>query len=447
MKIIFIAILVAMVVVGQSAFATEQDDYTALKISEIQLGSAASAGEEYIEIANTSVDPLDMAGVIVQYKSATGVNWSVKAELSGMIAPYGRFLISNYLEQSSQPFNGGLSGTSGHIRIVIEETVLDTVGWGAADEPESMAIETHGHEQSLKRRVDEDGRLIDTQDNSTDWFISEAPSPTYDSWVAEIVTESEDDSVAASEPSPTNTTPKSPPKQTGPAQSTAKPTNSARLVLTEIYPDPVKPQTDAEHEFIEIKNPNDYAVDTAGYVIQSGSDWKYSHTLGSYNLKPGEFIALYSGDTGLVLANGGGQVHILGPDGEEKDILSYGKAPSGQSYSLINGEWQWVEEATNNDTNVAGISADTLNSSDATALEKKDVSYPGSNSTDASAQNDGISNTSKNEEDQPINNWVLAVAALLAVLYAIYEYRTDIRLRFQQYQRYLALRRENRQKS
>ncbi len=450
MRYFSITILVAiLVIVGQSALAAEDMDYTALKMVEVQLGSADSATEEFVEIANTSVQPISLEGLSVQYKSKSGSTWSNKANLTGWIAPYGRILISNYLVDASTDFSGGLSGSSGHLQLSDQDgAAVDLLGWGDAAEPDGAAVETHGSGESLKRRVDEDGRFIDSDDNSSDWFASLSPTPEMDLWeVGDVVV---DEPIEEATPTVDD------PVVTDDQESTADPAVAAPikpshpLVITELLPDPKSPLKDAEHEFIELFNPNQFEVDISGYIIEAGPDWRYSHTLGSYQLAPGEYLAVYSADTGLTLSNSGSQVRLLSPSGSELFFVEYDKAKPGKSWSLIDGEWLWADPS-NNITNSAAIESEEESETNVAGaadespkIDKRSVSYPAAQSEKSEATSSTGQFTEEEAEPSRVNNWVLAGVGSLAVLYALYEYRNDIRLRIQQHRRYFAVRRENR---
>lgn len=446
MKYVIAAIFAATVLWGPRASASEEQNLSALKIVEIQTHTSNSASEEFIELANTRVEPVSLDGVVVQYKSKSGATWVTKSSLTGEIAPFGRILMSTHFEEGLV-FSGGLANSSGHVRIVSGDEIIDTVGWGEADAPEEEAATAHTQAQSIKRFVDEDGYFIDTQNNAADWFVSETPSPRHDSWMS--VSSSEDESVddltetGDVEPSATSQTASPLPEAT----NTTQPSPSLPLEITELMPDPVSPLTDADHEFIELYNPNDSAVDLAGYKLESGEDGRYSHILGEYILAPGEYLSVYSVDTGLVLSNSGSTVELLGPDGVVHDQTEYAKAKPGVSWSKVGGQWGWAS-ATNNTENTSALSSESVGD-EAQSIEKKTVDYA-SAATDNSSEPSAVQRTFSDDqgtEERHVNNWVLAGMGSLAVLYALYEYRNDIRLRIQQCRRYFEVRRENRTKS
>ena len=436
MRNVIVVILACCVTVGVAS-ASETIEIPDLLLVEVQLGSAESASEEFVEIINTSSHATNLDGVELQYKSSNGSNWSTKAELNGDIAPYSRVLISNFIETATFDFSGGLSGTSGHLRLSYKDEDIDKLGWGEAVDPEEIAAETHDPGQSLKRLVDEDGYFVDSQNNSVDWLTRETPTPFGDPQVSEEVLEIIEEEVIAPEEAE---------KILG---ETIQPTH--QLFITELLPDPVSPMTDAEHEFVELFNPNDFVVNLESYRIESGSEWRYGFTLGSYDLMPGEYLAVMSGDSGVSLSNSGSQVRIIGPDGNELDFVEYEKAKADQSWSKFGDAWEWAQ-ITNNANNVRfqNETAEANDQSDeqASTLEKRDVQFA-QNEQQASNSSTPPSGSLIDIEPEPqtANNWVLAGVGSMAVLYGLYEYRSNIRVRVQQCRRHFELRRENRAKS
>lgn len=503
---LFISILL---LTGSAALAQEEEvvdesvsNYE-LVISEVSLGSSDSASEEFVEISNISVEPQFIDGLSLQYKSSSGSSWTTKAELSGWVAPYGRILISNYLEDKSINFSGGLSGVGGHLRIsTSDQQTIDLIAWGTAQYPEVESVPAHQAGQSLKRLVDEDGRFLDTNNNLQDWFISDNPTPSYDFWEpAEQVNDDAhdedtdtsidsspdqqpedqiaqepdnlditdlvgvtDDSINLQDGSPSETDP-SQPEEIEANNQTDNELVYALLKINELMPDPAPPLIDDEHEFVELYNPNKYTVQLKGYVIESGSNWRYRYELGDYALSSGEYLAIYSQDSGLALSNSGTSVRLLSPDGSQLDLVTYPKSKVGLSYSLIAGEWSWVDPSPHSQNQIqevlsvqddsrsaAGPIAESNNASKvktatSAPLEKRDIEFPSQADNQQSTQETAQStdfNQAQDNKSSNLNNSVLVGVGLVAVLYAIYEYRNEIRIRFERIRRYIAFRRENR---
>jgi hypothetical protein len=123
------------------------------------------------------------------------------------------------------------------------------------------------------------------------------------------------------------------------------------IIISELLPSPEGP--DAENEWIEISNQNDYEVDLSG--------WKISDTIGSvttYILPDGTiisnqgFLVFYRPETKIILNNDGDSLKLIKPDGSIASEVSYEKSPNNRSYSLAEKGWAWSSVLTPNAINV-----------------------------------------------------------------------------------------------
>jgi len=86
------------------------------------------------------------------------------------------------------------------------------------------------------------------------------------------------------------------------------------IVINELLPNPIG--TDAEGEFIELKNVGGVSVDLFGWTLDNGNlDDLKNYTLSdpdaSYVMKPGDIKVFPRTETGISLANDGGGVHLF----------------------------------------------------------------------------------------------------------------------------------------
>jgi len=116
------------------------------------------------------------------------------------------------------------------------------------------------------------------------------------------------------------------------------------LELSEIYPAPQK----GEKEFVEIFNPNDYAIDLASFSLQdkSGHSCVFDKTI-----KALDYMAFYCGSK-LSLNNDGDEVYLLDPDLGILDKVVYAKAKSGLSCIKYKNKWQWSRVKTPGSKNI-----------------------------------------------------------------------------------------------
>lgn len=454
----YAVILMVGFMLSAGVFAVEVEPQNVL-IVEVQTASEASAGEEFVELHNPNDIPTDVTGWLLQYKSATGENWTTKAELEGEIEPRGRYLLAtdDYSEEEyDQEFSSGLAASAGHLRLVIpaetdeeEEFIHDQLGWGdTADSAEGDSpAEAPDKGESLKRIVDEDGYFIDTDVNFDDFEVSITPTPVSDPEPEDVeVIEDEvpvdDEAIDNEDIIDEEIEPVVEEGEGGVLGQTKEPLSYPEVWITELFIDPSSPKTDAEDEFIEIFNPSKSAVQLKDYIIQTGNTFSRSFTIPELEVQPGQYLALYSLDTGLPLSNSGSQARILDPDGGELFKTDpYNKAKSDTSWIFLDGKWLWSAQSTPAAPNIVVVPASS-------SSRKKSSSSSSSRSKSSKSSSSSSSSDSRIVYEEPasiadteINTAVLIGVGALAFSYAIYEYRHDISNRIHQFRRYIKSRR------
>lgn len=324
-------------------------------ITELQTGQGSS---EFIEIENTSDSILDLTGWKLQYHSSTSQNWSTK-NLSFLIpnttsfSPGDRALLSasGYSPPDSvvlASFPSGLADSGGAVRIVpsasLDESLGDKLAWGVSDAPICSIAPRHGDRQSLKRFPFGDGVIVDSSMSGKDFYVSNSPSPdsidTQDPFsIDEVVN-------YCGKPSP-GATPD--PTAPGAPEDPGLPNSAVyqKVEITEIFPDPVSPQTDENDEYIELFNPNQEAVNISGYKLQTGMNFTYSYLIGDITIQPGEYYSISRKDSGLTLSNTSSRARLLDPAGETvSETEPYDQSNPAQSWQTYGGTWQWSETPT-----------------------------------------------------------------------------------------------------
>ena len=131
-------------------------------------------------------------------------------------------------------------------------------------------------------------------------------------------------------------------------------THPSGIIINEILPAPQGP--DAENEWIEIFNQNNFEVDL--------SDWKIEDTLGrttTYTFPQGTkigplgFLVFSRPTSKITLNNDADGLNLFQPDGKIIDRVSYEKAPKGESYNKIPAGWVWSTILTSGSENIVSI--------------------------------------------------------------------------------------------
>jgi len=234
-------------------------------------------------------------------------------------------------------------------------------------------------------------------------------------------------------------------------------------VINELMIDPASPQTDADDEWVELYNPNNAPVSLMGYRIQTGGTFSHSYTLTDQVIPAGGYLVLNSGQSNISLSNSSGATRILNPSGEVVGlVVSYEESETGGSYALdTSGVWAWTTTPTPAGENVFTAPADLMptlttkttpiktpkkatpktSTTKVTAVKSAFTSSAKKTSTVKPAKTSTSSTTVTPSTQTPSHPTALAGFGLLAVGYALYEYREDFANKLRIIRRYLEVRR------
>lgn len=249
-------------------------------INEVYGGGGNSGGaynRDFVELRNTSADPVDVTGWAVQYASSGGDTWQV-TELTGTIAAGDTLLIGMaFGNDSSQPAfeadiegSTAMSGSRGKVALTdssaalacatdcaTQASVVDLVGYGSAS---SYAGSGPAPGTSNSTSVSRDEAGTNTADNAAD-FTAGAPSP---------------------QPSAGGTTP---PGGLSP---------DAPVVINEVYGGAGRPNAVLNRDFIELRNTSDAPVSVDGWAVQvafaRGTGWNVTELSGT--IQPGDTLLI-----------------------------------------------------------------------------------------------------------------------------------------------------------
>lgn len=461
-------------------------------ITELQT-TGNSASEEFVELYNTTDSDVDLADTLhaghepwkLQFFSATATtngrpDWtkpSATVSLAGTIPAHSYYVLAStgYAPggiDSDQAYGSRLSDTGGGLQLITATTTnttyYDRLMWKQAANGQTLpagVVGTPVANGSLQRLPNDDTEYVNSDSTLTDFTSADTSSPK-DIWRAPEPPV--DTPTTPDQPDPGSTDPGTTGGNgdgTGPVTEPVNPTNNglAAPYLTELLPNPASPLKDETDEFIELYNPNDSAFDMKNYTLEVGTTTLHDFTFTSdVLLQPQSYMAFYSVDTRLSLANSGGQARLLDPSGAILNETSvYDAADDGASWSLNGdggGAWSWSTTATPNAANtitapVASVKSSTTAKAAApkkaaakTATSKVKGTTKAKTTTKKATKKapktklTTAADTNAAPQQAPIHTGILVTVVGLAVLYAAYEYRHDIRNRLAKLKRNRAVR-------
>ena len=128
----------------------------------------------------------------------------------------------------------------------------------------------------------------------------------------------------------------------------------AGIVFSKILPSPEG--ADAEKEWIEIFNQNNFEVNLSGWQIADsvGETRKYVFPEGSA-IGAEESLLLFRPTTKITLNNSGDELRLLRPDGSYADSVAYENAPNGKSLNRTISGWAWSSDFTPGEASLISI--------------------------------------------------------------------------------------------
>ncbi len=414
-QIVVLVLFLAIMPISRSvAFATTIVP-SGVIISELSSGDTKSASNEFVELYNDSMLSVDLSGSKLEYKSATGKTWYVKVTIpAGMHLASHRYLTIKSYDGGDVTMQSGLSQSAGNIRLLDSAGgVVDQLAWGQADSALGSPASVAKPDQTMVRRLSGDSSYQNSLDNSADFAIG-PPTPGADNI---IWADSDGETSQSSDDMLVNF--------------------SRDITVTELLPDPVKPQTDSHDEFIELYNDgdNDQTLNDYSLVDVSGHAYK----LDGQTIRAHSYLVLYSVQTKISLNNDGDTIALLAPNGEELiNTPDYGKSKSGKSWGVTLDGWAWTMNPTPGAINAAQLSDDEdlttgvnkKSSVKSTSAKAKTASAKSSKVAKKAAAKSSAIDANKADEDKNGPNsdwsWLLILLGIATIGYGIYEYRPEI---------------------
>ncbi|MFA5967443.1 MAG: lamin tail domain-containing protein [Patescibacteria group bacterium] len=138
---------------------------------------------------------------------------------------------------------------------------------------------------------------------------------------------------------------------TEPEEEPEIPIYSDKITLSELYPHPPS----GNEEFIELYNSGDNSANLKGWKLDDQSPGGSAvYTISSdLIISPHQYLTFPKSQTHLALNDTGDQARLLQPNDVIVEVTpNYGTATEGNSYSKINGNWQWTQRVTPNAANL-----------------------------------------------------------------------------------------------
>lgn len=374
--------------------------------------------------------------------------------LGGNLPPHSYFMVSDGITTVCYQTvifaaSLGFSSTAGLVELysvtqsspggTIGTAVQDYVGWSKTTATGAQTLPTSTAAFLARAPLDANNNPVVSASGTGTWQIEQPDNANACTIVVastgKVVTQSAP-LLSANQPPVSNKT------EADTVVTTTQNVGLMKPLITELLPNPLGTGNDATDEYIELYNPNTANFDLTGYTLLSGTTTLHRYTFGSGSLlAPQSFTAFYATTTKLSLSNSGGQVSLANPAGEIIDASAvYGPAVDGRTWAYGNTTWQWTTTATPAALNVITTPAAKTSTKQSKTSSTKASAKTSSTKANSSSTVLAAHTTAVETSNTPIHVWMLALVALLAVLYGAYEFRTDIGNRFQQFRGYIAYR-------
>lgn len=398
-------------------------------ISQVQTGGSGTgtAGQEFIELYNNSAADINVTDWCVTYSSGSD---ATKSQIGCIVAPDSQTTVwlelgkrmsftspdfetaTGFLGDISFEYAGGMSGVSGHVRVLDSaKNEIDKVGWGAAVNPEALATGAPVAGKSLERKTA--GALLQDTNNNLEDFIS-SPTKPVAGGLYELTTvvdmcpnidgvqqavpdgyrvvgeKCEVIDVCPNLDGAQSETPTGyildggacqqdqclnidglqisvPNRHVAEAFVCAK-LPAQKLLVTELLPNPSG--DDTASEFIELYNPNTNEVTLDDYRLNIGPNFEKQFALPAGTVIPPKGYVVIKSKLGyFTLVNTTSRVQLVDDTGVIVDQSpSYANAANDMAWALIGDTWQYTNQPTPGVENTASATEEESATTSATTL-------------------------------------------------------------------------------
>lgn len=326
-------------------------------INEIAwMGTNVSANDEWIELYNNSSNNINLEGWVLKSEDGTP-----EIKLTGAIPANGFFLLERTDDETlpgisaDQIYKGALGNNGENLKLFdnsgnLVDQVNCSSGWFSGDN------ET---KQTMERK---NSKISDS--GSQNWQSSQNPGGT--------------PKTANSKPTPGNQGTEELKNEGTKEKITEKPAETGSpltypggVVFNEILPSPEG--SDAEEEWIEIFNQNEFEVNLSGWKIKDTAGKITTYTFSKETkISSQGFLVLKRPETKITLNNDEDGLILSSPDGKIIDEVNYKKAPQGQSYNRQNSDWLWSSNLTPGTSNIVSSLSENKKNESSQELKEKE---------------------------------------------------------------------------
>ncbi|MDZ4221862.1 MAG: lamin tail domain-containing protein, partial [Patescibacteria group bacterium] len=126
---------------------------------------------------------------------------------------------------------------------------------------------------------------------------------------------------------------------------------AGQIYITEIFPNPAGVD---DGEWIELYNPNEFAVDLDAWIIDDEDGGSRPHTVLERVIAARSYLVLGKEETNITLNNTSDEVRLFNPNNELIDSMLFDDVQENESYAKSDdGFWFWSEHVTPGEPNTA----------------------------------------------------------------------------------------------
>ena len=296
-------------------------------INEIAwMGSVLSPNDEWIELRNNTNNSISLNGWVLKSTDKTP-----EIKLIGIIPANGFYLLER-TDNTTVPnitadliYTGALKNNGETLGLYDDfENIIDemdcSVTWFAGD-------------NTTKQTMERKNPLL-TGNNFENWQTSKSPNGT------PKMKNSQNKEI---ESNPLTTEEKEVDEEKNEEKNIIYPLN---IFINEILPSPEG--SDAENEWIELYNKNDFEVEISSWKIRDTIGATKTYTISDgIKIAPNDFLILLRTQTKITLQNSGDGLELLNPAEKIVHKINFGKAPINQSFNRTSLENKSQRPETN----------------------------------------------------------------------------------------------------